>query len=516
MKKYAIYARKSVLREDSISIESQIELCKEEIESCRRKLKDKELFDIVIYSDNGYSGKNTDRPNYQRMIRDIRNGKIDKVFVYRLDRISRSVLDFSSMMDLFQKYKVDFISTTEDFDTSSPMGRAMLNICIVFAQLERETIQQRVIDAYLSRSRKGFYMGGNVPYGFRLTPTTIDGIKTSMYTPIPEEADDVRMIYRMYSNPTTSLGDIQKELQSREVAPNRRRIRSWCSNRIASLIKNPTYTSNDIRIYQFYKSKGSILVDPAEAYDGKSSIYLYKGEDGTDKQYDLQNKVVVIAPHQGLVDPETWLICRKKLLSNHKMPPATVKNTFLAGKIKCGYCGYALTVRMSVTPNARTPYFLDSGRYKFKCCPEKMAPCKSEDVEKIIVERMAEKLETLTIKSKDDEPYESQGEIRLLEIEIEKINDRINTLIQNLAEANDVVMSYVNENVSNLDARKKELYEEIDKLKESRKHIQKYNELKNVMSKWDDLSFDDKRNVVSLLIRRINVYLDRIEIEWNV
>lgn len=125
----AIYARKSVFREDSISVESQIEFCEYEARG----------EEYLVYKDNGYSGKNTDRPDFQRMMEDVKAGKINKVIVYKLDRISRSVLDFSEMMERFQKYNVDFVSATEHFDTSSPMERAMLNICIVFAQLERET-----------------------------------------------------------------------------------------------------------------------------------------------------------------------------------------------------------------------------------------------------------------------------------------------------------------------------------------------------------------------------------------
>lgn len=125
----AIYARKSVFREDSISVESQVEFCEYEARG----------EDYLVYKDNGYSGKNTDRPDFQKMMNDIKAGKIKKVIVYKLDRISRSVLDFSEMMQEFQKYNVSFVSATEHFDTSSPMGRAMLNICIVFAQLERET-----------------------------------------------------------------------------------------------------------------------------------------------------------------------------------------------------------------------------------------------------------------------------------------------------------------------------------------------------------------------------------------
>ena len=120
----AIYARQSVDRADSISIESQIEFCRYELKGEPYK----------VYADRGYSGKNTDRPAFGEMMRDMENGTIRRVVVYKLDRISRSILDFSRMMERFEANRVEFVSTTEKFDTSSPMGRAMLNICIVFAQ----------------------------------------------------------------------------------------------------------------------------------------------------------------------------------------------------------------------------------------------------------------------------------------------------------------------------------------------------------------------------------------------
>ena len=117
-----IYARQSVDRKDSISIESQIDFCKYELKggNCR------------IFKDKGYSGKNTDRPEFQKLLGEIRKGKVRRVIVYKLDRISRSILDFANMMELFQEYDVEFVSSTEKFDTSTPMGRAMLNICIFF------------------------------------------------------------------------------------------------------------------------------------------------------------------------------------------------------------------------------------------------------------------------------------------------------------------------------------------------------------------------------------------------
>ena len=192
----AIYARQSVDKKDSISIESQIEFCKYELKggNCKE------------YTDKGYSGKNTDRPKFQELVRDIKRGLIAKVVVYKLDRISRSILDFANMMELFQQYNVEFVSSTEKFDTSTPMGRAMLNICIVFAQLERETIQKRVTDAYYSRSQRGFKMGGKAPYGFHTEPIKMDGINTKKLVVNPEEAANIRLMFEMYADPATSYG----------------------------------------------------------------------------------------------------------------------------------------------------------------------------------------------------------------------------------------------------------------------------------------------------------------------
>lgn len=203
----AIYARQSVFKEDSISIESQIEQCKHEVkdENC------------IVYPDKGYSGKNIDRPKFREMLNDIRAGKISKVVCYKLDRISRSILDFAEIMEVFSEHNVEFVSVNEKFDTSTPVGRAMLNICIVFAQLERETIQQRVIDAYVSRSRAGFYMGGRVPYGFKRVPITLNGKKTSQYEPIPEEVRQLKIIFEMYSQPNTSLADIVRYFKEKGI-----------------------------------------------------------------------------------------------------------------------------------------------------------------------------------------------------------------------------------------------------------------------------------------------------------
>ena len=328
----AIYARQSVDKKDSISIESQIEFCKYELKggNCKE------------YTDKGYSGKNTDRPKFQELVRDIKRGLIAKVVVYKLDRISRSILDFANMMELFQQYNVEFVSSTEKFDTSTPMGRAMLNICIVFAQLERETIQKRVQDAWYSRCQRGFKMGGKTPYGFRTEPYVMDGVRTKKLVIEPTEAAFVRQMYEMYADPQVSLHDITKKLTADGMRTYHGRPLSRAT--LSVILRNPIYVMADLDIYEFYKSQGTDIYNDAADFAGTNGCYYYQGKGNTeDKHKHLQGQTLVLAPHEGFIPSELWLKCRKKLLASHTYQPARkARNTWMAGKIKCGKCGYAL------------------------------------------------------------------------------------------------------------------------------------------------------------------------------
>ena len=134
----ALYARKSIERENSISCETQIEYCKSVIKPDERSEK------TIEFIDNGYSGGNVDRDGFQKMMRQIERGKISKVIVYRLDRISRSLSDFVGILETLKKHNVQFVSSQESFDTSSPYGEMIVKILMVFAEFERKSIIERV------------------------------------------------------------------------------------------------------------------------------------------------------------------------------------------------------------------------------------------------------------------------------------------------------------------------------------------------------------------------------------
>ena len=144
--KFKIYSRKSVFTGKGESIENQVEMCRDYIFA---NFPGSEECDITVYEDEGFSGKNLDRPQFQRMMRDIKRDKPDCLVCYRLDRISRNVGDFAALIEELGRRGVAFVCIREKFDTGTPMGKAMMYIASVFAQLERETIAERVRDNML-------------------------------------------------------------------------------------------------------------------------------------------------------------------------------------------------------------------------------------------------------------------------------------------------------------------------------------------------------------------------------
>ena len=161
--RFYIYSRKSIYTGKGESIENQIELCRSYISSKYPCDPDPH---IKIYEDEGFSGKNTERPQFQKMLCDIQLDPPDFIVCYRLDRISRSVSDFSTFIEKLNRLSISFLCIKEEFDTSRPMGKAMMYIASVFSQLERETIAERVRDNMLLLARSGRWLGGTPPTGY--------------------------------------------------------------------------------------------------------------------------------------------------------------------------------------------------------------------------------------------------------------------------------------------------------------------------------------------------------------
>lgn len=497
----AVYARLSVDRADSISIESQIEFCQYELKGGNFK----------EYTDKGYSGKNVDRPQFQQLMEDIEQGLIAKVIVYKLDRISRSILDFSKMMELFQKYNVEFVSSTEKFDTSTPMGRVMLNICIVFAQLERETIQKRVQDAYYSRNKRGFSMGGKIQYGYTLEPTVMDGIKTKMLIQNPEQAEIMKLLYEMYAQPQTSVGDLIRYLNENNITIYNDEA---TFSTLTKMLRSPVYVKSDLAIYEFFKSQGAEVFNDPFDFTGTNSCYLYKGKGTTvNKLVDLKGHELVIAPHEGIVSADIWLKCRYKLMNNkayhdNKKP----KNTWLAGKMKCGHCNHAL--RCNRDNNKKPKYWITCGRRAMSKDCVGIKGIKATELEAFIYNEMKNKLQEfqkLTAHKGEVSP-----KLTTMRVELRQVEREIETLVDNLVGANNVLLSYANTKITELDERKQALLKSIAETSAHAIDYEQLDSISNYLEKWEEVSFDDKRLVVDGLMTRFTVTNEKIEIEWKI
>src|SRR3982075_231481 len=142
------------------------------------------------YDDGGYSGGSTDRPNLQKLLDDIRARKIDVIVVYKVDRLTRSLADFAKLVELFDAHGVSFVSVTQQFNTTTSMGRLTLNVLLSFAQFEREVTSERIRDKIAASKRKGLWVGGPLPLGYAM--------KDGKIAVVEDEAERVRLISRLY------------------------------------------------------------------------------------------------------------------------------------------------------------------------------------------------------------------------------------------------------------------------------------------------------------------------------
>ncbi len=492
----AIYARQSVDKADSISIESQIELCRYETRGNPYR----------IYQDKGYSGKNTERPEFQKMLLAIRNGEICRVICYKLDRCSRSILDFANLMEEFQKYGVEFVSCTEKFDTSSPMGRAMLNICIVFAQLERETIQQRVFDAYHSRSKRGFFMGGKIPFGFSTEPYFLEGKKTTRYIVNEEEAGILEFMYDIYQKPYTSMGDVVNALQDAGIRHPRKENGTWNRTHIGRMLRNPAYVKADLAVYDYFKESGTVIYNPPEDFIGTNGCYLYSDKENA--QY------LVIAPHQGLISSDIWLRCRRKQRNaDGAVRQKKVKNTWLAGKLKCSRCGYAIVVQKTVKSNGKAfRYLICSKAAQSGNQCDGIHGLKADEIESLIFEQIKRKLEQFPALTA---PRENTSDPQVLQLKtrIAQLEHEIDLTTQKAMVASGILMASLSAKATALDEERTRY---IERLRKYERKLPALGAISNYISKWPELVLEDKMTVCNALMDKITLSENEIQIDWKI
>ena len=229
-KRCAIYTRKSSeegLEQDFNSLHAQREACEAYIVS--QKHEGWKLIKTP-YDDGGYSGGNINRPALQQLLEDIESGKIDVIVVYKVDRLSRSLHDFAKMVEVFDTHRVSFVSVTQQFNTTTSMGRLTLNMLLSFAQFEREVTGERIRDKIAASKRKGMWMGGRVPLGYE--------VKERKLLVVEKTAETVRQIYWRYLE-MGCVRLLQKDITGRGIRSVNGNILS--RGTLYKMLSNPIY-----------------------------------------------------------------------------------------------------------------------------------------------------------------------------------------------------------------------------------------------------------------------------------
>lgn len=478
-----IYARQSVDKKDSISVETQIELCRSRCGGS----------EVKVYTDRGFSGRNLKRPAYLAMMRDMSKGVIDKVIVYRLDRLSRSVSDFSRMWEIFEQYNVEFSSISEQFDTSTPIGKAMVYIIMTFAQLERETIAERITDNYYSRVKTGAWPGGKAPFGFRNARIVSGGHSIPTLEP-NEYAESAARIFAEYAYTDKSLAVIAKEFSKNGVPSSPSRPLGWDSKSLSRILRSPVYTSADQSVLSYYKQLGiGTISNGDEEFDGTFSAHLVgKRSAKSSSKNPPSLQTLSLTNFSGIVDSETWLKCQRKLDQNHPVNSARRNSpTWLSGLLKCASCGYAVSIKKA----GDRRYLCCSGRYNLHLCSVRSMTAKIEDLEQIIEKEITDLFDVCIQTVKDGRS------------QLHRIDEEIGSLIENCSHASALTMKYINEKISVLEKQKRTLQECFlsDSSMESRFPAPAI----------PRLGFQQKKDTASLLIDRIEISGRKIDIYWK-
>ncbi len=304
------------------------------------------------YDDGGYTGGNMERPALHRLMKDIEAGRVDTVVVYKVDRLSRSLLDFARMMQVFESRSVAFVSVTQSFNTSDSMGRLMLNVLLSFAQFEREIISERTRDKMAAARRKGKWVGGRPILGYDIQP---DGFRLIVNE---KEAKRVREIFDLYLKHESLIPTV-RVLNERGWL-----TKQWTSRKGKPLGGRP------------FEKGGLYALLTNVAYIGKVRFKdeLYEGE------------------HGGIVDAEVWRKAQHLLTRNGRTGGSIVRNKYgaiLKGLIHCTACRRTMGHTYS-SKNGRVAYryYVCNGAAKrgWDSCPSKSIP--AGEIERIVVEQV--------------------------------------------------------------------------------------------------------------------------------
>jgi DNA invertase Pin-like site-specific DNA recombinase len=345
----AVYTRKSTaagLEKDFNSLDAQREAC---LDYIRSQAGRSWVASEEVYDDGGFTGANIERPGFQKLLEHVRQGLIDVVVIYKVDRLSRSLLDFARVMEHFNRHRTAFVSITQNFSTADPVGRLTLNMLMSFAEFEREMIADRIRDKVAGARRKGKWTGGITSLGYTS--------EKSKLVVIPTEAPWVAQAFQWYLEGKSAL-EISQYFNEAEVpmrAIQKPRPHPWNKDHVLRILRNRLYVGEIACLGEF-----------------------------------------VVAEHPALVTRDVFDQAQRLMKPRHHQPGVLIQNPdyLVRGTLRCGACQGLMTSASTRRDGRVFRYYRCTTRDKWgkKVCPTKQLP--AEAIETFVVEQLKEAFQT--------------------------------------------------------------------------------------------------------------------------
>lgn len=495
MSRIAIYSRKSKETDTGESIKNQIQMCKDYF------LRKDANHTFEIFQDEGFSGGNTNRPEFKRMMLLAKNGQFDIIACYKVDRIGRNIVDFMNTFSELEKNNITLVSVTEGFDPSTPAGRMMMTMIAGFAEMERMNIAQRIKDNMESLAKMGRWSGGTCPTGYRSIKISNSG-KYAMYLElIPEWKEKLLDIFKYAADGKTcsSIG----------------KLVSMSSKSIANIISNPVYCKSDLPSKKYLESLGYDVYGECNGNGYIAYNRRPKAKNGK-KLFNSKNMFVAVSTHEAPIHSSEWIKANLNIKARaQEKRPRISQYSWLAHLVKCK-CGSG----MYLTPGR---FRKDGSRYYYFCCSSRKYN-KSCLAKRINANHLEEDiLEILEAFSKNKEllksyispPSNNEIKSKIIKIksEIKKNNKIMESLASKLALLEDYAasviiekMNFISLNIENLNTELLQLQREdlLNNLDELNEDIL-FNSIQEMLSNWDFLDMEEKQNYVKNIINEIDL-----------
>jgi len=534
----AIYARKSRITNKGDSIGVQF---KQSADYAVNQLSLPEDYEFARYEDKGLSGYYSDRPDFQRLLRDIEMGKIKAVACYKLDRISRKTSDLMRLLEYFERHDVTLLVCSNNINTRISTSKIIIQVLAIIAEFERDILTERIQDNLMELAKDGRWLGGKTPTGFSSQRVTTGSGKNksaiSFLVPVQEEKEIVLEIYSTFWE-TRSL------LQTANIISEKYETKhgaKFTTSTIRLILRNPIYCVADEYSYNYFlEHDGNLFGEPSD-FDGQHGLTAYnktdqmKVEDEDSTFFNpkfsqlltrkpISEWIVSVGRHEGFISSRKWVETQNMLdeIAEKYNRPHRKTNALLSGLMYCPICGK----RLRVLPESNR-WTNGKPRFKYACPGVRAKECTFKGVEGVTLDEFV--IHSLSSLQEEHSDYyrqllenrvasmirtdQSEKEYQETKKAIERLNADIAAQVRNLREADDALKRFIQDDIKELTdelaKREAALRRMEDTQSENQYLIHELNGMKKRLLSFEEFAKDAQPEALFTLVHSI---VDRIYI----